>query len=196
MEEVKCTECGNVFASQEALEMHSKAKHPREEDKPSFFSVHKKRIRNWSIAAVIVIAIIAGIYGLSTTALDCETAPVTEMNIGGHSKIMMHDHTQLDITILGNKEFIPPEIGQGTNFMRGLHTHEADGNIHVEAPCVREFTLGEFFAVWNKTFNKDCIFDYCADGNHTVKMLVNGKPNTEYENIILRNGDKIEIIYE
>jgi len=31
-----------------------------------------------------------------------------------------------------------------------LHTHVADGIIHIETPGERSFTLGEFFDIWNQ----------------------------------------------
>jgi len=31
-----------------------------------------------------------------------------------------------------------------------LHTHAADGIIHVEAPAKQDFTLGQFFDIWNQ----------------------------------------------
>jgi len=31
-----------------------------------------------------------------------------------------------------------------------LHTHVADGIIHVEAPAKQQFTLGQFFDIWNQ----------------------------------------------
>lgn len=38
-----------------------------------------------------------------------------------------------------------------------LHTHVADGIIHVEAPAKQDFTLGQFFAVWNQPFGPEQI---------------------------------------
>src|SRR5664280_356707 len=34
-----------------------------------------------------------------------------------------------------------------------LHTHVADGIIHVEAPAKQQFTLGQFFDIWNQPLN-------------------------------------------
>ncbi len=36
------------------------------------------------------------------------------------------------------------------NCLYWLHTHVADGIIHVEAPAKQAFTLGEFFDIWNQ----------------------------------------------
>ena len=47
-----------------------------------------------------------------------------------------------------------------------------------------------------KTFSKDCIFEYCSGADGTVKMFVNGKENTEFENYLINDKDKIEIRYD
>jgi hypothetical protein len=40
-------------------------------------------------------------------------------------------------------------VGAGTCFY-WLHTHAADGIIHIESPIARTFTLGDFFDVWGQ----------------------------------------------
>jgi hypothetical protein len=40
-------------------------------------------------------------------------------------------------------------IGSGTCFY-WLHTHAADGVIHIESPVQRTYTLGEFFNEWGQ----------------------------------------------
>jgi hypothetical protein len=41
--------------------------------------------------------------------------------------------------------------GSGTCFY-WLHTHAADGVIHIESPVKRTYTLGDFFNVWGQPF--------------------------------------------
>jgi hypothetical protein len=36
----------------------------------------------------------------------------------------------------------------------GLHTHAADGIVHIESPVNRTFTLGEFFDVWGQPLGR------------------------------------------
>jgi hypothetical protein len=79
-------------------------------------------------------------------------------------KVAFHIHSHLTLFV-GTKAYqVPYGIGigpplQGVNTTAGpfveagscfmwLHTHAADGIIHVEAPKVMSFTLGQFFAVW------------------------------------------------
>ncbi len=119
-----------------------------------------------------------------------------------------HWHPHLTIIINGEEVLLPDDIGYGTGRvidthlsgmeMSPTHTHESDGTIHIEnrnpAEKPETLTLGYFFYVWNKTFNANCIFDYCTDKG-TLTMSVNGKPNTEFEKYIMRDKDIIVIEY-
>ena len=40
-------------------------------------------------------------------------------------------------------------MGAGACFFY-LHTHSADGIIHIESPVTRTYTLGNFFDVWGR----------------------------------------------
>ena len=71
--------------------------------------------------------------------------------------------------------------------------------MHIEAQGVvtkDDTRLGRFFQVWGKDFNLTTIMDKKNDQGGTVKMLVNGKENAEFENYLMKDGDKIEISYE
>jgi len=56
-------------------------------------------------------------------------------------------------------------------------------------------TLGEFFDIWNETFNSNCILDYCNNENHSMRMYVNDIENFEYEFYVIKNRDTIIIDY-
>jgi len=59
-----------------------------------------------------------------------------------------------------------------------------------------DYHLSDFFAVWGKAFTKEQILDSKADAQHLVKMTVNGKENSDYENLVLKDNDQIIISYE
>lgn len=123
----------------------------------------------------------------------------------------IHWHPELSIMIKGEKQVIPANTGIGMQYagnpqydpmmtMANMHTHDASGQLHWEVmkgPVTGEdVRLGLFFALWGKKFTSECIFDSCNGPDGTVKMLVNGAENTEFENYQIRDGDKIEILYE
>ena len=76
---------------------------------------------------------------------------------------VFHIHTHLTIFVNGQQRQVPAGIGipgavaqqtQAGPFVNSgscfywLHTHAADGIIHIESPVQRTFTLGEFFDEW------------------------------------------------
>ncbi len=118
-------------------------------------------------------------------ALTCTTDMATQFHI----------HPELKISINGVEQVIPANIGIKSTCMTSIHTHDATGVIHVEAPVKKDFTLGDFFAVWGKTFNKDQIFDFVATPESPITVSVNGKVVDTYENTIMNDKDQIVIMY-
>lgn len=159
----------------------------------------QKRRMKKTAKTVVLILIVTGVifwggwYLVSKTA----DAPGDDLAICiQHARLAMHIHPQLSIMINGQDYEIPADIGISTGCMRPIHTHDATGTLHVEFPRVREVKLGEFFKIWEKIFNADCIFEHCSGGEDQVKMFVNGEQNFDFENYVMRDLDRIEIIYE
>lgn len=122
----------------------------------------------------------------------------------------IHWHPLLSIEIKGVKQEIPANIGIGPEYadtplfnpsmgMSDIHTHDNDGTLHWEVakgPVKKsDVTLGAFFLVWGKTFNQNCIFEYCNGPEGKVSFKVNGEDNPDFENYLVKDGDKIEIKY-
>lgn len=112
-----------------------------------------------------------------------------------HAKLVMHIHPRLEVRIKGEVQEIPANIGVLPTCMRPLHTHDGSGTLHVEFPTRRDVPLAEFFRVWEKPFNREQIFEFRNGPEGTVKMFVNGEANEEFENYIIHDEDRIEIIY-
>jgi hypothetical protein len=76
---------------------------------------------------------------------------------------LFHIHAHLTIFVDGARRQVPygigvpdaqtentpagPFVGSGSCFY-WLHTHAADGIIHIESPVQRTYTLGDFFDIW------------------------------------------------
>ena len=110
--------------------------------------------------------------------------------------VAMHFHPYLTILIDGEEYLIPEESGIDTETcpqaMHMTHTHDDSGKLHVEGHTVVDVPLEVFFDVWGKHFDETGIMEY-RDG--TVEMTVNGEVNTEYQNLILADGQNIVISY-
>ena len=107
----------------------------------------------------------------------------------------MHIHSYLEIEIEGKNIVIPPNIGLLPGKHNAIHTHEEDKYIHVESPVTRTFYLKEFFEVWEKTFNEQCIFQYCKDATHDLKVYVDEKEDNRFGDIVLEDKQHIKIVY-
>lgn len=143
---------------------------------------------------VLLIILILGILILGWFLVSKISAPDSEIV----ARNGIHWHPEVSIKILGQKIEISANIGLGLT-ERPIHTHDNMGVIHLEfSGLVRkdDVRFGKFFEIWGKTFNKDCIFDRCSGPDGKLKMLVNGKENSEFDNYIMQDGDKIEIIFE
>jgi hypothetical protein len=99
---------------------------------------------------------------------------------------LFHIHAHLTVFINGTPRQIPYGIGipnsQVQNTAQGpfvaggsclywLHTHAADGIIHIESPVHRTFTLGDFFDIWGQQLGPNRI----GPATGPVTAMYNGK---------------------
>lgn len=100
----------------------------------------------------------------NASAATGQTVDGVQCNTG--EQTLFHVHTHLTIFVDGSAHQVPYGIGiapprqlqqsaQGPFVAGGscfywLHTHAADGIIHIESPVQRTFTLGDFFAIWGQ----------------------------------------------
>jgi hypothetical protein len=91
--------------------------------------------------------------------------PVDGVSCQTNEQTLFHIHAHLTVFVNGTPRQIPAAIGipgaQAQNTARGsfigagtcfywLHTHAADGIIHIESPVHRTYTLGDFFDEWGQ----------------------------------------------
>ncbi len=123
------------------------------------------------------------------------------------SDVIYHIHPYVSIFIQGSRYPIPYNIGMTSTCTKPVHTHDADAahggydpstdpaRIHVESPVARSFMLGDFFHVWGKIFTPTQVLDYANDGTNVVSMTVDGASNTQFGNLVFRDGQQIVISY-
>ncbi len=113
--------------------------------------------------------------GQQVDGIGCSTAEQT----------LFHIHAHLTIFVNGAARQVPAGIGipgaQGQNTPSGtfigsgtcfywLHTHAADGIIHIESPVQRAYTLGEFFNEWGQPLSTNRV----GPATGKVTALYNG----------------------
>jgi hypothetical protein len=111
---------------------------------------------------------------------------------------VVHIHQHVDLSVDGRQVTIPAQIGvdAGGGFISDLHTHDASGILHVESPTQRDFTLGEFFAVWGLPLSADCIGNRCESGSKRLRVWVDGDEVTgDPTRIVLADHQEIAIAY-
>ena len=136
----------------------------------------------------------------NTELIENNNWEIEETCLGSHSSDISHTHSTLSIFIDGDEISIPQNIGiqdsECPDGMRGIHTHDDTGRLHIETPSQIDAPVGAFFNIWGETFNSEQIFDNVANSSKEVVMLVNDVINDEFENYIMLDGDKIEIFYQ
>jgi hypothetical protein len=123
---------------------------------------------------------------LASTAAGATGGKVDRISCQTTEQTIFHIHAHLTIFVNGTPRQVPAGIGipgaQSQNSPRGtfinggtclywLHTHAADGIIHIESPVHRTYTLGQVFDEWGQPLSPDRIGP--ATGH--VTALYNGK---------------------
>jgi hypothetical protein len=101
----------------------------------------------------------------------------------------MHWHPRLEIYVKGQPVEIPQNIGLGA-VHKPIHTHEDLPLLHLEFPAMvrmNDIRLGRFFEIWGR--------DMRSFGEN-MRMTVNGKESTDYENYVMKDGDVITLNYD
>lgn len=123
--------------------------------------------------------------------LASTAAAATGNDVGGIScqtseQTIFHIHAHLTIFVNGSPRQVPAGIGipgaQAQNSAQGpfissgtcfywLHTHAADGIIHIESPVHRTYTLGDFFDEWGQPLGPH----QAGPANGPVVAIYNGQ---------------------
>jgi hypothetical protein len=92
---------------------------------------------------------------LASTASDVTGAPTDGVRCQNSEQSLFHIHAHLTIFVNGAARQIPAGVGITSSCLYWLHTHDADGIIHIESPVRRTFTLGQFFDEWGQPLSPD-----------------------------------------
>ena len=114
-----------------------------------------------------------------TTVNGIRCAPVEQL--------AYHIHAHLAVFVNGRLYQLPAGIGipgsvaeatqygpvaAGGKCFYWLHTHTADGVIHIESPTDRVYTLGDFFDEWNQPLSASQV----GNVHGRISAFFNGKP--------------------
>lgn len=138
---------------------------------------------------------VVGIVALSLVGLTGVFTPKANNNSSnngsGNKRVqcltseVFHIHPELKIFVDGKAETIPGNIGIAPGCTYELHTHEADGVIHVESAIDRGYTFADFMSLWQKPLLRE---------GYTLKMTVDGKETLD-PNFIMKDNQQIVLEY-
>jgi hypothetical protein len=128
------------------------------------------------------------------TAAAIERAGLTALP---EETLEYHVHPVLRVFIDERRVRVPPDIGidQKNRMISPLHTHDATGTVHVEAPEPVEFTLKQFFQEWDVELDEDCIASYCTDDTNRFVAFVDGEEVADPAGIVLEDEEQIVLWY-
>jgi hypothetical protein len=127
---------------------------------------------------------------LADTSGMAQGQPVDGISCQTSEQIVYHIHAHLAVYTNGKARTIPEGIGivpptqvvqtsagpfvvAGTCFY-WLHSHTADGIVHIESPSQRVYALGNYFDIWNQPLSATQV----GPVHGTVTAYVDGQPFT------------------
>ncbi len=87
---------------------------------------------------------------LASTAGGATGEKVDGISCQPTEQAVFHIHAHLTLFVNGSPRQVPANIGIPGTCLYWLHTHAADGVIHIESPVRRTYTLGDFFDEWGQ----------------------------------------------
>jgi hypothetical protein len=117
--------------------------------------------------------------------------------VHANPQLVMHIHSQIEVSKNGQKVLVPAEIGINPELwhdhsldefgpskalLAPLHTHDESGTIHIESVTSRDYTLGEFLSIWG------------IDGDRIVRVTTgSGEEVQDFQNHVLLRNEKLAI---
>jgi hypothetical protein len=108
---------------------------------------------------------------LAPAASPAPGQTIAGISCGPTEQVVFHIHAHLTLFVNGQARAVPLGVGiapplqiqstpagpyaAGGSCFSFLHTHAADGIIHVESPVARTYTLGDFFDIWKQPLGRD-----------------------------------------
>lgn len=122
---------------------------------------------------------------------------IEALGLPGFSETISHTHAWLHVYVDGKQETVPQNIGidPATQTLAALHTHDAEGIIHMESDRPFDFTLGQFMAVWGIAFSKDRLGSLTPKGDKQLQVYLNGKRVSDPVNVVMPEHGNVVIGY-
>lgn len=142
----------------------------------------------WIAVGILALILIIA-YAVAVNEKKSATGEISAVSVpclNENQPLLQHIHPILKIFVNGQAEKVPADIGLSVTCEKALHTHDDTGELHVEAQDLRAYTLGDFFEVWNKPFQRDGFY---------LQASVDGQEVSDPAGIILKDKEEIILNY-
>ena len=154
------------------------------------------------------LSMVMGIIFMLYFSMILQTVPELSAQAPGENKtsnkIIMHTHSNLNVTVNGDFLLVPNGVGINSTLwnehsldkfgterkttifgmitpaMSPLHTHDSSGIIHVESTEYRNYTLGDFLNIWGLPLE-----------GRKVSLIIDGNGTENYGNHTLKDMEKM-----
>jgi hypothetical protein len=110
--------------------------------------------------------------------------------------VLQNYSLNISIFIQGKPYPLAPSIGHDPgNCLRDIHTNDGSGLVYIEANDMDQYTLGNFFETWRKTFNSGQLAEHAVTSGHSLQVFVNGTAVSTFESTPLVPGSTIGVVY-
>jgi len=146
-----------------------------------------------TLGLVAIVGILVTLRGSSVNTY----ATVEGVKCQSQERLDFHEHAHLSILVRGEVVPVPADIGRMENCLFWLHTHPADGLVHIEAPEDENFTLGQFFAVWGQPLGPTALLAETPGDGEEISATIDGEayegdpagiPLDDQETIVIQLG--------
>ncbi len=145
------------------------------------------------VIALVAVLLVVGLFMWGKKTQQDNIVYFGDTNIAclthGHQTVAEHIHPIMKITVDGEPEQIPANIGITSTCMSELHTHDATGTIHAESfltDRISEFNLSDFFSVWGQSHVRD---------GYDVEIMQDGVVKNSIEDVKFIDHSVIELNY-
>lgn len=149
----------------------------------------------FSVAFVVLIVLY---YIASRGGSGVNGQPVANIRCDSGEQLAVHYHAHITILYKGQPVYIPGQVGIiGSQCFYWMHTHSTSGIVHIEAPkdsSSRQFTVGDFFQVWDQPLTSKKVTTFTVGKGESVKAWVDGKPyDGDPRKIVLKSHTNVVI---
>lgn len=125
-----------------------------------------------------------------------QRADAAGLQVGNSEGTAVHFHVHLDIIVNGTPVSVPADLGIGTTSLAELHTHDATGVLHIEAPANGRFVLGQLFDEWNVRLDDTHLGGLTDGTTGSLAAYVNGQRITSNPAAIeLKSHEEIALVF-